>query len=92
MKSKNILLEDIENIYHYVGSAWEYGGHPEVDRGQHHHAGDVDGLDQVVLCVSADVVGGLVDHVHEDGWEVGHHEDTEKFSRKNCGIIHNLAF
>ena len=63
----------------------------EVDRGQHHHAGDVDGVDQVVLGVSADVVGGLVDHVHQDSGQVGHHEDTEKFPRKNCGIIHNLA-
>ena len=48
------------------------GGDWEVDRGQDHHAGDVDGVDQVVLGVSGDVVGGLVDDVHEDGGQVGH--------------------
>ena len=66
-----------------VGGAGQAGGHWEVDGGQDHHAGDVDGVDQVVLGVSADVVGGLVDHVHQDGGQVGHHKDTEKFSRKN---------
>ena len=59
-----------------VGGAGETGGHGQVDRGQHHHAGDVDGVDQVVLGVSGDVVGGLVDNVHQDGGQVGHHEDT----------------
>ena len=44
-------------------------------RGSH-----VDGVDQVVLGVPGDVVGGLVDHVHQDGGQVGHHEDAEKFS------------
>ena len=63
-----------------VGSAGEAGGHREVDRGQDHHAGDVDGVDQAVLVLSGDVVGGLVDDVHQDGWQVGHHKDTEKFS------------
>ena len=61
----------------------EAGGHREIDRGQDHHAGDVDGVDQAVLVVFArhpDIVGGLVDHVHQDGGQVGHHEDTEKFS------------
>ena len=66
-----------------VSSAWEAGGHREVDGGQDHHAGDVDGVYQVVPRVSGDVVGHLVDHVHQDGGQVGHHEDTEKFPRKN---------
>ena len=39
-------------------------GHREVDGGQDHHAGDVDGVDHAVLVLSADIVGRLVDHVH----------------------------
>ena len=50
-----------------VGGAGEAGGDREVDRGQDHHAGDVDGDDHAVLVVSRDVVGGLVDDVHQDG-------------------------
>ena len=42
-----------------VGGAGQTDGHREVDRGQDHHAGDVDGVDQVILGVSGDVVGGL---------------------------------
>ena len=42
-----------------TGRAGQAGGHREVDRGQDHHAGDVDGVDQVILGVSGDVVGGL---------------------------------
>ena len=66
-----------------VGGAGQAGGDREVDRGQDHHAGDVDGVDQAVLVLSCDVVGGLVDDVHQDGGQVGHHEDTEKFSGQN---------
>ena len=36
----------------------------EVDAGQDHHAGDVDGVDHAVLVLSADVISRLVDHVH----------------------------
>ena len=50
-----------------VGGGGQTGGHREVDGGQDHHAGDVGGVDQVVFSVSGDVVGGLVDHVHQDG-------------------------
>ena len=64
-----------------VGGAGKAGGHREVNRGQHHHASDVDGVDQAVLVVSGDVVGGLVDHVHQDGGQVGHHEDAVEFPR-----------
>ena len=49
-----------------TGGAGQAGGHREVDGGQDHHAGDVDGVDHVVLGVPSDVVGGLVDHVHQD--------------------------
>ena len=54
-----------------TGRAGQAGGHREVDGGQDHHAGDVDGVDHVVLGVTGDVVRGLVDEVHEDGREVG---------------------
>ena len=63
-----------------VQGGGQTGGHREVDGGQDHHAGDVDGVDQVVPGVSADVVGGLVDGVHQDGGQVGHHEDAAYFS------------
>ena len=61
-----------------VGCAGQGGGHWEVDGGQDHHAGDVHCDNQVILGVSRQVVGGLVDDVHQDGWEVGHHEDAEE--------------
>ena len=32
-----------------VGGGWEAGGDREVDRGQDHHAGDVDRVDHVIL-------------------------------------------
>ena len=65
--------------------AGEGGGHREVDGGQHHHAGDVDGVDHVKLGVSSDVVGGLVDDVHEDGGQVSHHEDPIESSGQHHG-------
>ena len=52
------------------------GGDREVDGGEDHHAGDVDGEDHVVLVVPSDVIGGLVDHVHENGWKISDHEHT----------------
>ena len=63
-----------------VGGGGQTGRDRQVDSGKHHHAGDVDGVDQVVLAVSGDVVGGLVDQVHQDGGQVGHYEDTSNFS------------
>ena len=66
-----------------VRGGGEAGGHREVDRGQDHHAGDVDGVDQVVAGVSVDVVGHLVDHVHQDGGQVGHHEYTSNLPCQN---------
>ena len=68
-----------------VSSAGEAGGHREVDRGQDHHAGDVDGVDQAELVFTSDVVGGLVDDVHEDSWEVGHQEDTPDIGAQTDG-------
>ena len=73
-----------------VGGAGEAGGDREVDRGQHHHAGDVDGNYHAVLVVSSDVVGGLVYNVHQDSGQEGHHEDTEEFPGQNQPDHHNL--
>ena len=74
---KNVGDDDQERVgeveeepdLHWLDSwgAGQTGGDWEVDRGQDHHAGDVDGVDQAVLVLSGDVVGGLVDHVHQDG-------------------------
>ena len=60
-----------------VGCAGEGGGDGHVDGGEHHHAGDVHRDDQVILGVPGDVVGGLVDDVHQDGGQVSHHEYTQ---------------
>ena len=46
-----------------VGGAGQAGGDREVDRGQDHHAGDVDGDEELQV----QVVGGLIDCVDEDG-------------------------
>ena len=35
---------------------------------------------EAVLLLPGNVGGGLVDHVHQNGGQIGHHEDTEKFS------------
>ena len=43
----------------------------------------VDGIDQLIFILSWDVVGGLVDHVHQDSREIDHHEDTEKVPNNN---------
>ena len=54
-----------------TGRAGQAGGHREVDGGQDHHAGDVDGVDHVVPGVPSDVVRYLVYQVHEGCWEIG---------------------
>ena len=73
-----------------VGGAGEAGGDGQVDRGQDHHAGDVDGVDKVVFGVSGDVVRGLVDDVHQDGGQVGHHEDAVEFPGQNQPDLHKI--
>ena len=37
----------------------------------------VDSDDEVVLGLSLDIIQSLVANIHENGWQVGHHEDTE---------------
>ena len=48
---------------HYC-CAGERGRHREGDGGQYHHAGDVDGVHQVISRVPWDVVCKLVDDIH----------------------------
>ena len=60
-----------------VGCAGEAGGDREVDGGQDHQGGDVQLEDQGVPALPGQVDGGLVDDVHQDGGQVGHHEDAE---------------
>ena len=36
----------------------------------------VDSDDQVILGLSLDIIQSLVADIHENGWKVGHHEDT----------------
>ena len=63
----------------------EAGGHREVDRGQDHHAGDVDGVDHVVPGVPSDVVRYLVYQVHEDCWEIGDQKYTDNLPGQDHG-------
>ena len=48
-----------------VGCLREGVGLRQVDRGEHHHDGDVDGQAQVILVLSLDEHRRLVDHVHQ---------------------------
>ena len=66
-------------------SAGKAGGDWQVDRGQDHHAGDVDGDDQVGLALHPQVVGGLVDDVHQDGGQVGDQEHVKHIRTKING-------
>ena len=52
----------------------------EVDGGQNHEGGDVQIHYDLVSVLSLDVVGGLVDDVHQDGGQVGDGEDGGKVS------------
>ena len=63
-----------------------------IDRGQNHHAGDVNAVDQAVLVLSADVVGGLVDDIHQDGGEVGHEEYLGHFPLQQQRHDHCFQF
>ena len=59
-------VEQEPHLYRFdVRGGGEAGGHWEIDGGQDHHAGDVDGVDHVVL-VPGDVVRSLVDQVDQD--------------------------
>ena len=60
-----------------VGGAGQAVGDREVDGGQDHQGGDVQLEDQGVPALPGEVDGGLVDDVHQDGGQVGHHEDAE---------------
>ena len=49
----------------------------------------VDCDDEVVLALSLDIIESLIANIHENGWQVGHHEDTKgnysfKFHNKIC--------
>ena len=67
-------IEKIEEepYFHWldVWSEREGGGDREVDRGEHHHAGDVHCDDQVLAGVRGKVDHSLVDYVHQDCWQV----------------------
>ena len=79
-KERISQVEEEPHLHRFDGGgAGQGGGHRQVDGGKHHHARDVHGDNQVVLAVSSDIVGQLVDDVHQDGGEVGHHEDAENF-------------
>ena len=66
---------DEEPHLHWLdgGGGGQGGGDREVDRGEDHHAGDVHRDDQLIAALPGDVVSQLVDHVHHQGREVGHH-------------------
>ena len=49
----------------------------------------VDGIDQPKFIICRNVVGSLVDHIHQDGGQVDNHEDTEKVSREDHSDLHD---
>ena len=65
------------------GSRGQACGDRDVDGGQDHHAGDVHRDDELTLHGKVNIVGGLVDDVHEDGGEIGNHENTPNVSSKD---------
>ena len=71
---ERISQADQEPILHRFDlcSARKWGEDGEIDGGEHDHARDVDSDDQVILGVSGDVVGGLVDDVHQECGQVSH--------------------
>ena len=76
-KKRISQVEEEPHLHRFdSGGAWEGGGHRQVDGGKHHHTRNVHCHNQVILAVSCDIVGQLVDDVHQDGREVGHHEDA----------------
>ena len=79
-------VEEQPDLHRFdVWGCRQAGGDRQVDRGQDHHAGDVDGVDQTELVLVTDVVGGLVDDVHQDGGQVGDHDDVEQFPAQRDG-------
>ena len=66
-------------------SAGEAGGDREIDRGDDHHTGHVHRDHQVGLALHTQVVGGLVDHVHQDNREVGYQEHIKDIRTKIYG-------
>ena len=68
------------------------GGHRQVDGGQHHHAGDIDCDDQLILVLGGDVVGGLVNDVHQESRQVGHKNYVTDLAGKiNCVNNSNIV-
>ena len=55
-----------------VGCLREGAGHREVDWGQHHHDGNVDGQTQVILILALYEHRSLIYRVHEKRWNIGH--------------------
>ena len=53
-------VEEEPDLHRFDGlRGGEAGGDWEVDRGQDHHAGDVDCDDQLVFLLHSNIVGGL---------------------------------
>ena len=61
-------------------SSREGGGHGDVEGREDHQGGDVNCDDQLQVFSIVQVVGGLVDDVHQDGGQVGDGEDGGKVS------------
>ena len=57
-------------------------GHWDVESRQNHHAGDVDGDDGLQELRVGEVVGRLIDDVHEDGGQICHNEDAGEVSHQ----------
>ena len=74
----NVYCDDHEGIdeaheepYLYWFDGWCVGqgvGDGEVDGGEHHHAGDVHRDNEFIAGLTGDIIGHLIDKVHEECW------------------------
>ena len=61
-------------------SSREGGSHGDVEGREDHEGGEVEGDDGLQVLAVVQVVGGLVDDVHQDGGQVGDAEDGPEVS------------
>ena len=79
---KEWIEEVEEEPYFYWLDVWskrEGGGDREVDRGKHHHAGDVHCDNQLLARVGDKVDNCLVDDIHQYSWQVCYKEYISTF-------------
>ena len=62
------------------GGGRETGRDSDVDGGEDYHAGEIDSYHGFKIVLCSEMIGQLVDDVHQDGGEVGHQQDVADLS------------